>query len=106
MTASTLQRPAPNKPARRPGSNSRSRGGAGPATYFIAIVLVTVMLIPILYIILGGFRTNSQITTDPAGLPSPWKLTNYVGVLTNPTFWREVGNSTFVALFTAAAVVA
>ena len=24
-----------------------------------------------LYIILGGFRTNSQITVDPAGLPNP-----------------------------------
>ena len=106
MTASTIQLPAPKPPARRPGVNSRSRGGAGPATYFIALVLVSIMLGPILYIILGGFRTNSQITTDPAGFPSPWKLTNYLDVLQSSTFWREVGNSTIVALFTAAAVVA
>jgi len=106
MTASTIQLPAPKPPARRPGLNSRSRGGAGPATYFIALVLVSIMLGPILYIILGGFRTNSQITTDPAGFPSPWKLTNYLDVLQSSTFWREVGNSTIVALFTAAAVVA
>jgi raffinose/stachyose/melibiose transport system permease protein len=106
MTASTIQLPAPKPPARRPGLNSRSRGGAGPATYFIALVLVSIMLGPILYIVLGGFRTNSQITTDPAGFPSPWKLTNYLDVLQSSTFWREVGNSTIVALFTAAAVVA
>jgi len=106
MTASTLQLPAAKPPAKRPGVNSRSRGGAGPATYFIALVLVSIMLGPILYIILGGFRTNSQITTDPAGFPSPWKLTNYLDVLQSSTFWREVGNSTIVALFTAAAVVA
>ncbi|WP_028048803.1 carbohydrate ABC transporter permease [Cellulomonas sp. URHD0024] len=106
MTASTLQLPASKPPARRPGVNSRSRGGAGPATYFIALLLVAIMLTPILYIILGGFRTNSQITTDPAGFPSPWKLSNYVDVLTNSTFWREAANSTVVALFTATAVVA
>jgi raffinose/stachyose/melibiose transport system permease protein len=106
MTASTIQLPASKPPAKRPGVNSRARGGAGPATYFIALLLVSIMLAPILYIILGGFRTNSQITTDPAGLPSPWKISNYVDVLTNSTFWREVGNSTIVALFTAAAVVA
>ncbi|WP_426595954.1 carbohydrate ABC transporter permease [Cellulomonas sp. McL0617] len=86
---------------------SGKRGGrAGPATYFIALLLVSVMLVPILYIILGGFRTNAQITTDPAGLPSPWEFSNYVNVLTNSTFWREVGNSVIVALFTSVLVVA
>ena len=38
-------------------------------------------LAPVLYIILGGFRTNSQITVDPAGLPHPWEFGNYIGVL-------------------------
>ena len=106
MTATTLPRSTAKQPARRPGAHSRSRGGAGPATYFIALLLVTVTLVPILYIILGGFRTNSQITTDPAGFPSPWKLTNYLDVLSSPTFWREAGNSAIVALATAAAIVA
>jgi raffinose/stachyose/melibiose transport system permease protein len=84
MTASTIQLPASKQPARRrPGVHSRSRGGAGPATYFIALLLVSVMLVPILYIVLGGFRTNAQITTDPAGFPSPWQLTNYLEVLSS-----------------------
>ncbi len=64
------------------------------------------MLGPVLYIILGGFRTNSQITTDPAGFPIPWEISNYIDVLTNSTFWREVGNSTIVALVTSVGVVA
>lgn len=105
MTASTIQLPAPKPPARIRTSGKRG-GRAGPATYFIALLLVSVMLVPILYIILGGFRTNAQITTDPAGLPSPWEFSNYVNVLTNSTFWREVGNSVIVALFTSVLVVA
>ena len=38
-----------------------------PAVYFVALLLIGAMLAPVVYIILGGFRTNAQITTDPAG---------------------------------------
>jgi len=102
MTAATI---VPPKASTRARATSKARGGAGPATYFVALVLVGLLLVPVVYIILGGFRTNSQITTDPAGLPSPWKVSNYVDVLANGTFWREVANSTVVALVTSAAVV-
>jgi raffinose/stachyose/melibiose transport system permease protein len=77
-----------------------------PAVYFVALLLVGLMLIPVLYIVLGGFRTNSQITTDPSGLPSPWNVQNYLDVLSGGTFWREVGNSTVAALATTVGVVA
>jgi len=103
MTAATI---VPPKASTRARATSKARGGAGPATYFVALLLVGLMLVPIMYIVLGGFRTNAQITTDPAGLPSPWKLDNYVDVLTNSTFWREVVNSSIVALATSAVVVA
>jgi raffinose/stachyose/melibiose transport system permease protein len=63
------------------------------------------MLAPVVYIILGGFRTNAQITTDPAGWPSPWKFDNYLDVLKGDVFWREVLNSTITALCTTAGVV-
>ena len=51
-----------------------------------------------LYVVLGGFRTNAQLAADPAGLPDPWVLTNYANVLTNPSFWRHALNSTVIAL--------
>jgi raffinose/stachyose/melibiose transport system permease protein len=81
------------------------RGGGDPIVYAVALVLIGVMLGPVLYIIIGGFRTNSQITTDPAGLPHPWETGNYTGVLTSDAFWRQVGNSAIVAGATTAGVV-
>ena len=88
----------------RPRKHS-SIDSASPTTYLIALVFVTVCIAPVLYIILGGFRTNAQITTDPAGFPSPWQLGNYADVLANSIFWRQVGNSAISAIFTTVGVV-
>lgn len=73
--------------------------------YFIALMLVSVILAPIVYIILGGFRSNSAITTDPSGLPTNWRGENYWNVLSTGTFWQEIGNSTFAAIGTSVLVV-
>jgi raffinose/stachyose/melibiose transport system permease protein len=73
--------------------------------YLVALVLIGLMLGPVLYIIIGGFRDNSQITVSPAGLPHPWRLSNYTGILQSDVFWRQVGNSTIVALGTTLGVV-
>ncbi|WP_417563820.1 carbohydrate ABC transporter permease [Microbacterium sp.] len=89
--------------ASRPGREKLPWGN--PVVYFIALVLVAVCIAPVLYIVLGGFRTNAQITTDPAGLPNPWKIGNYLDVLGSETFWLEVGNSLIAAAFTTAGVV-
>nr|WP_274635915.1 carbohydrate ABC transporter permease [Microbacterium bovistercoris] len=83
----------------------RLRWGS-PVVYFIALVLVAVCIAPVLYIVVGGFRTNAQITTDPAGLPNPWVIQNYIDVLTSETFWLEVGNSLIAAGITTIGVVA
>ncbi|MDQ1547398.1 MAG: raffinose/stachyose/melibiose transport system permease protein [Actinomycetota bacterium] len=83
----------------------RSINWSHPLTYFIALVFIAVSLAPVLYIVLGGFRTNSQITVDPAGLPSPWNVGNYIDVLTGSTFWQEVGNSTIAGVSTTVGVV-
>ncbi|WP_433789284.1 carbohydrate ABC transporter permease [Actinoplanes sp. CA-252034] len=76
-----------------------------PVVYVAALALIGVMLGPVVYIIIGGFRTNSQITVDPAGLPDPWQFGNYADVLTGDTFWLQVTNSTIVAVITTAGVV-
>lgn len=76
-----------------------------PGVYVIALVVIILMLAPITYIILGGFRTNAQITTDPAGFPAPWNVGNYIDVLTGSIFWRQVLNSTIAAVATTVGAV-
>jgi len=83
----------------------RRRTWGSPTVYFVALMLIGAMLAPVVYIIIGGFRTNAQITTDPAGWPNPWRLDNYLGVLRGKVFWREVVNSTVIAVSTTAGVV-
>jgi raffinose/stachyose/melibiose transport system permease protein len=77
-----------------------------PFVYFVALVVIALMLAPVLYIIIGGFRSNSQITVDPAGWPDPWNIENYLTVLTGPQFWGQVLNSLIAASATTAGVVA
>ncbi|MBM7503943.1 carbohydrate ABC transporter permease [Agromyces aurantiacus] len=101
MTASSIAIP---RAARARGTDRLPWGS--PAIYFVALVVIGLMLAPILYIIIGGFRTNSQITADPSGMPSPWVTENYLGVLGSTTFWGEVGNSTIAAVVTTIGVVA
>ena len=92
----------PATPRRRRGSGL---GQAGWPTYLVAIVFIAICLGPVLYIILGGFRTNAQITSDPSGFPGPWQIDNYLVVLESPIFWQQVGNSVIAASFTALGVV-
>jgi raffinose/stachyose/melibiose transport system permease protein len=83
----------------------RTLGRTSPIVYFVALVLVAALLVPVAYIILGGFRTNSEITVDPAGFPQTWQGVNYLEVLTSEVFWRQVGNSTIAAVATTFFVV-
>ncbi|MGO1413032.1 MAG: carbohydrate ABC transporter permease [Microbacterium gubbeenense] len=80
--------------------------GASPWVYLFATILVAVCIGPVLYVIIGGFRTNAQITTDPSGFPSPWVVSNYTSVLGSGEFWVAMGNSTISAGFTTLGTVA
>ncbi|WP_028653200.1 carbohydrate ABC transporter permease [Nocardioides halotolerans] len=98
--------PAPGdlRPRKRPRP-SAAQGGGSPLVYVGALVVVALTLGPVLYAVLGGFRTNAQIAESPAGLPDPWVLDNYRRVLTGGTFWRYALNSAAVAVITTALVV-
>jgi raffinose/stachyose/melibiose transport system permease protein len=66
--------------------------------YAIAISVLLVIVVPLGFSILGGFRSNAQLAADPVGLPDPWVWTNYQTTLTDPDFYRWVKNSVLVAL--------
>ncbi|WP_434318766.1 carbohydrate ABC transporter permease [Leifsonia sp. P73] len=99
MTALTVSSRSSRRAARK------SLPWGSPAVYFIALIVIALMIVPIAYIIIGGFRTNSQITVDPAGFPNPWNPANYLEVLTGGVFWGQVLNSTVTALVTTVGAV-
>ncbi len=98
LTAPGARRPQPAVVGRRRSPNL--------VIYFVALLLIGLMLAPVAYIILGGFRTNSEITVDPSGFPVSWQWTNFTDVLGSGTFWRMAGNSAIAGLATTAFVVA
>jgi raffinose/stachyose/melibiose transport system permease protein len=74
-------------------------------TYALALAVAAVSIAPVLYVVLGGFRTTGQLAADPAGLPHPWVWGTYVNVVKQPTFWHELVNSTVIAVATTLGVV-
>jgi raffinose/stachyose/melibiose transport system permease protein len=73
--------------------------------YTIAIVVLLVIVIPLSFSVLGGFRSNAQLAADPVGLPDPWVWSNYQTTLSDPDFYRWVTNSVLVALGTTLLVL-
>ena len=96
---------APSLRARPAKRSDKPQKWGNPGIYFIALLFISVSVGPLLYIVLGGFRTNSQITVSPAGLPNPWVFSNYIGVLKSVTFWGEFANSAIVGVVTTVGVV-
>ncbi len=86
-----------NDPGRRLRAQSAMARGL---LYMVAFAVLGVIIIPVLYAALGGFRDSAQLARDPVALPHPWIFTNYADVLTTGSFWHQVWNSTLIALLT------
>jgi raffinose/stachyose/melibiose transport system permease protein len=110
MTA-TLNEAPPTSPTAEapPRAGSPRRGGrfdgAALGAVFIGLVGIALTLGPILYLIIGGFRSQQNLATNPTGLPDPWMWSNYIDILKEGTFWRQALNSLVVALGTTVGVV-
>jgi len=106
MSLPVVAPPAPDAGVvrNRPRGAGPYRGGS-PLVWFVALIVVAATLGPVLYAVLGGFRTNAQLAESPASLPDPWVLENYQRVLTSATFWRYALNSTVIAVVTTVVAV-
>ncbi len=104
MSATTETRNASassGAPLRAPGGG---RGG-NIFVYLIAAVVVAITLGPVLYGVLSGFRTNTDLSRNPSGWPDVFTIDNYKNILTGDRFWGYAFNSTMIALITTAIVV-
>ncbi len=75
-------------------------------SYLAAVFVVGITLVPMLYVVISGFRTTAQINTSPVGLPHPWVFSNYTSILSSSSFWHFVGNSVIIAAVATGAAVA
>jgi raffinose/stachyose/melibiose transport system permease protein len=73
--------------------------------YVIALVTMAIIVVPLTFSVLGGFRDSQQLSAEPVGLPDPWVWDNYSTLLQSGDFWRQVWNSTFIALLTTIVVL-
>ncbi|MBS2963381.1 carbohydrate ABC transporter permease [Actinocrinis puniceicyclus] len=82
------------------------REGRSWVAYLVAIVVIGITVVPLLFVVLGGFRTNAELNSDPAALiPHHWVWSNYTSVLTNAQFWRNIYNSLLIAVVATAVAV-
>jgi raffinose/stachyose/melibiose transport system permease protein len=76
------------------------------ATYLVAVLLIGITVIPLLFVIVDGFKSNAQINTSATSVPHPWVWHNYATILSSSAFWQPLRSSAIVAvLATGLAVV-
>lgn len=71
----------------------------------LVLVIAAIIIVPIAFGVLGGFKDNGQLSNNPFGLPSPWVTSNYTDILVAEEFWRPLFNSTLIAVATTVVVV-
>jgi raffinose/stachyose/melibiose transport system permease protein len=89
----------------RPATGRLTAAVSGVGRWAVLLGLAAVIVIPILYAGIGGFRDNYQLTVNPVGLPDPWITSNYTEVLGSESFWQQLGNSILIAVLTTVTVV-
>lgn len=76
-----------------------------PVAYLAALLIIGITIVPLLFVVVGGFRTTAQINAAPSGLPHPWVVVNYLAVITSGEFWQELANSALIAVVATALAV-
>jgi raffinose/stachyose/melibiose transport system permease protein len=75
-------------------------------TYAALILVASIILVPLIATVLGGFKTLGDLRTNPVGLPSHWIWQNYWGILSASRYWRMLGNSLLMATLSSFLTVA
>lgn len=86
-------------------ASGRRVNGGNLLAYLIALVVCGITIAPVVYVVLGGFRTTAQINRDPGGFPDPWVFDKYLTVFADANFWTQFLNSSIVAVATTLGVV-
>jgi raffinose/stachyose/melibiose transport system permease protein len=96
----TLTRGRPLPQTADPARVTKVRDPFKPFAYFLALVVAAVTIVPIVYVVQGGFHTTAHLGAEPVSLPDPWQFGNYGDIVGDSLFWRYLWNSTFIAAVT------
>lgn len=61
-------------------------------------IVAALVILPLLATFLGGFKTVGELRTSPFSIPKTWHLDFYGKILSDPAFWRFLGNSLVISL--------
>lgn len=100
QTARTAQTAPAAPPAVTARDAARRRRVRSFPLYVIVWVIGVVMVTPLLYALISGFKSTDQLSGNTFGLPSPWVTENYSAILQDSAFWRALGSSTLIAVGT------
>lgn len=62
----------------------------------ILVVYGTIILVPIMVVLLGSFKTMGELFNSPFGLPEDWNVGNYTNIIVNHDMGQAFINSTIV----------
>ena len=91
------------KPLGIDGRESRrilSRLASRVLLYGAMFLLAAIVILPLLYCVVSGFRSTGDIAASPLGWPDLTRIVNYQTVLGSGLFWSAFAMSTFIALVT------
>jgi len=98
----------PARPPRAPRA-ARARKRWSPGEIVVVIVLSALVLIvasPVLYALLNSFRSYSEITIDPMGLPTSFSFDNYVQLFQQTDYGEALLNTLIITVVTVILLVA
>ncbi|NMM94608.1 carbohydrate ABC transporter permease [Bifidobacterium oedipodis] len=81
---------------------TESRANSLPRRILRTIVvlgLAIICAIPLYYVIVSSFKTNTEMTQHPFALPQHWDLTKYQEAIADGSIWLAFGNSIVVTFF-------
>ncbi|MBG6105366.1 carbohydrate ABC transporter permease [Micromonospora vinacea] len=88
------------------GTVNRAQRTRSLVLHLVCVVVGALIVVPVWFGVLGGFKDNGQLSTNPLGWPDPWTPSNYTDILTSGVFWRQLGNSLLIAVSSTFIVVA
>ncbi len=89
------KRNAPRRPIRKPKSGAGDKT-VGGASHVILALWSLVVILPMVWTLIGSFKTTPEIFRSPFGLPAEWNFDNYVNAWVNNNFGRMFLNTIIV----------